>query len=647
MMSAGHERFSMARVLTVGGALCCLVPVMAHLSIDIVHASYLAIDFMPVAAIFLYFLLVFVGNTGLRAVRRSWAFTRPELTVVYAMLLLCASITEMGLMAQLIPMMGAPLHYATRENRWETLVQPYIPGWLMPGPEAVHGLFLGLPPGASIPWGEWIRPLGAWLIFLAPACFVMVAGMAILRKQWADNEHLLFPLTVLPAAMSEAPEGDGLLGGFFRTPGMWLGFGAVFLLTSLTALNSYWDAVPTVRLTQQISLFRNTTGLIMTLSFPVLGLAFLINRDLAFSLWFFNLVFFWIRGTLHVTGVRLDENLGGYDAGREPILAYLCLGAILAYTVAAMFNAREHLRGVWRAALGRQDGADDSGEILSYRTAVWGTLASLVIMLVWLSRVGLPPLVAALYLVVVYLLFLGLTRIVSEGGVPTLRLMMTAPIAVMSMVGCRAIGAAGLMGLALMYVWCVDTRIFPMAEAAQGLKLAEACPPRRRRGVFWAMAVALAIGFVVSAWISLKLAYTHGGITLNRWYFVSGPQVPFRFMAEKSEHPSAPSLVGYGLTTAGAVVTVLIVWLRTRFAGFMLHPIGFAVGPQMLMDQLWFSFFLAWLVKSLILRYGGAHVYRRAVPFFLGLVLGQYTAAAFWFVVDLCTGKTGNVVFWI
>jgi len=49
----------------------------------------------------------------------------------------------------------------------------------------------------------------------------------------------------------------------------------------------------------------------------------------------------------------------------------------------------------------------------------------------------------------------------------------------------------------------------------------------------------------------------------------------------------------------------------------------------------------------LILRYGGPSIYKRVVPFFLGLVLGQYTAAAFWFVVDLCTGKTLNTVFWI
>jgi len=215
------------------------------------------------------------------------------------------------------------------------------------------------------------------------------------------------------------------------------------------------------------------------------------------------------------------------------------------------------------------------------------------------------------------------------------------------MLGVNLVGAAGLMAMSLMYVWCADIRIFPMAEAAQGLKMAEECPGRRRRGIFWAIVVALVISFVLSAYISLRFGYKYGGITLNQWFFVGGPKAPFRLMAEKLQNPSPPSVAGYLLMGLGALATVGLAAMRASFSWFTLHPIGFAVGSVWLMDRLWFSIFLAWLVKSLILRYGGPLVYRRAVPFFLGLVLGQYTAAAFWFVVDLCTGKTGNMVFWI
>ncbi len=641
------ERFSIWRSLLVGSILCCCIPVMAHLSVDWVHASFMAIDFMPVAAIFLFFVLVFIGNTLLRMVSREAALTQPELLVVYTMLIVGSSITTMGLVSQLLPIIGAPAHFASAENQWKETILPHMPNWLTPGKEAIRGFFVGLKKGEGIPWGAWIGPLLGWLVLLAPAYFVMIAIMVILRKQWVEREHLIFPLTALPAAMSKTPEKNRLLGPFFRNPVMWVGFFLVFALTSANALSSYWDAFPTLTLDRQIKVFRNTTDFFIRLSFPVIGFSFLINRDLAFSLWFFNLVFLCITGVFNPTGIRLDENLGIYGSAGTPIFAYLGTGAIGAFVLGGLYNARDHLRGVLARAFGRSSDPDDSDEILSYRTAVWGTIISLLIMWVWLWLVGLNPLIVPLYIFLAYILFLGLTRVVSEGGLPAIVASMIAPTIVISTLGAKALGATGLMALALMYVWSADIRIFPMAECAQGLKLVEECPRRRRKGVFWAIVLALAISLVVSVALSLYLAYTHGGITLNEWFFVSGAQVPYRLMAEKLQNPSPPSIPGYLLMGVGAVVTVAISALRASFPWFTLHPIGFAVGSVWLMNYLWFSVFLAWLIKSLVLRYGGPAVYRKAVPFFLGLVLGQYTAAAFWFVVDLCTGKTGNRVFWI
>jgi hypothetical protein len=43
--------------------------------------------------------------------------------------------------------------------------------------------------------------------------------------------------------------------------------------------------------------------------------------------------------------------------------------------------------------------------------------------------------------------------------------------------------------------------------------------------------------------------------------------------------------------------------------------------------------FVAWLLKSLILRYGGMNVYRQALPFFLGLILGDFVTGAAWSIV--------------
>jgi hypothetical protein len=48
------------------------------------------------------------------------------------------------------------------------------------------------------------------------------------------------------------------------------------------------------------------------------------------------------------------------------------------------------------------------------------------------------------------------------------------------------------------------------------------------------------------------------------------------------------------------------------------------------MGKLWACIFLAWAAKALITRYGGAKAYRAALPFFVGLVLGEFAIGSIW-----------------
>jgi hypothetical protein len=48
------------------------------------------------------------------------------------------------------------------------------------------------------------------------------------------------------------------------------------------------------------------------------------------------------------------------------------------------------------------------------------------------------------------------------------------------------------------------------------------------------------------------------------------------------------------------------------------------------MDYFWFCFFVAWVAKALIIRFGGMKAHNSAVPFFLGLILGDYVVGSLW-----------------
>jgi len=72
--------------------------------------------------------------------------------------------------------------------------------------------------------------------------------------------------------------------------------------------------------------------------------------------------------------------------------------------------------------------------------------------------------------------------------------------------------------------------------------------------------------------------------------------------------------------------------LRTQVFGLPFHPLGFliatAYGDS---NNAWFPLGIAWMCKALLLRVGGLPLYRRGIPFFLGIAIGHFILAGlFW-----------------
>ena len=89
-----------------------------------------------------------------------------------------------------------------------------------------------------------------------------------------------------------------------------------------------------------------------------------------------------------------------------------------------------------------------------------------------------------------------------------------------------------------------------------------------------------------------------------------------------------------------------LLFLRHRFLWWPLHPIGFPIASTYtIVSYGWFAIFTAWLCKTIILRYGGVGAYRTMLPFFLGLILGEFTTAGVWVFIDGAYGIEGNMIF--
>ena len=144
------------------------------------------------------------------------------------------------------------------------------------------------------------------------------------------------------------------------------------------------------------------------------------------------------------------------------------------------------------------------------------------------------------------------------------------------------------------------------------------------------LALAVVLAFVAAAFFFLYFHYTEGGINLYGYPRGNAENMFNTALAQIRRAQPPPDATAYGGLAVGVVVTIALVSLRATLAWFPFHPLGYALAPTWTMIVFWFPFFLAWILKSLVLRWGGMRLFRSLAPFMLALILGEFTTAVFW-----------------
>ena len=98
-------------------------------------------------------------------------------------------------------------------------------------------------------------------------------------------------------------------------------------------------------------------------------------------------------------------------------------------------------------------------------------------------------------------------------------------------------------------------------------------------------------------------------------------------MYELVTNPTPFEPAGLIAVSAGAAVAVILGMLRLRLWWWPLHPFGYLAANCWGMHWYWQAFFVGWLLKTLVVRYGGLQLYRRMVPLAIGLLVGDQVAA--------------------
>ena len=626
----------------LGAAATAALVTWAEMVLQTIKIGYL--QFPPAALGML--LLVVALSRGVGRVARRWNLTSSDLLVIYCMCLVGAMTASHGLVEKMVPALVYPHYAADNTNGWHDTfgrflhpgLVPYNPGNAGAQP-VVDGYYRKLHPGEALPWGLWLTPILSWGLLAFLVLFAFLCLTAILRKQWVDSEKLAFPLAQLPLEIA----GDQDRPAFFRNRLMWLGAALPVAVYTVKWLHQVYPSVPDVTIQWNLSDYVTTPPwnqaageVYFILSFAAIGFFFLLPADVLFSIWFFFLV----SRMEQIIMISLNQPMPGMPAYPPPLfIGYQTIGAYLVLTGYFFWVARPHLRRVWAAAIGREK-ADDADEILPYRVAVWGLLGSILASAAWLCVNGMSLWLALFELVVcIFVIAVVMARSTAEAG-----MLMTEttfrPIDLYRMVApVHALGGSNLTMLAFFdNLFLRDQRGLLLTGMLDAARITDGT--RVRRGAFAGiLALGVVIAFAVAVPLNIYLPYHLGANGhMDNWMEQGSPGLTLidygQYFKGNALLPNGASWQMPTFFGVGLVMTVFLTLMRTAFFWWPLHPLGYALSGAWSTIEFWFPCLLAWLFKSLILRYGGMKVYGQARPFFLGLVLGEFGIAVFFVLLN-------------
>ncbi len=604
------------------------------------HGQIGGASFPPIA------LVAVLAALGSVPALRRFGLTRRELLAIYAVLAVGTPLVGRAVLFFMLPKTVMYYHMARAHPEWESGFLHHIPLWFAPSdPALVEGFFLGQ---ARVPWSAWATPLGAWLGFVTCLFLTTFCISALVQQQWVRNERLTFPLAQVPLETiheSSAPHGAARLAA---SPMLWIGVTISLLLGGLSRLSNLFPSLPSVPLGPLTLIARQRVGPLAglgELSFTfwpwLIGLIYIIPKELSFSCWFFWL----LRLGLHVGAIAAGSTpmdpQDWYHAG-FPAPYHQGTGALFALGAWVLWTGRRHLGRALRIALARGPGREDRDQPLPYRWAVAGALLFFggTVLFGWLA--GCRILFAVALMTVLAAYFMVCARLRAETALDPSVLDMYQ---VLMMPGSALLRPRELVTLVTMR-WATfpspgETLVVSTSTALENMKIADASGVDQRR-LAWAVAAGFLVALTAGALVTLWGVYHYGyfGTTAGAapyWPSLQSRQDGGLIMQHLSA-PSPPDYNGMLAMAAGGAIAIALGALRLRLWWWPFHPVGYIIANSWGMHWYLVPFLVGWSAKTLVLRYGGLRLYRQTFPVAIGLIVGDMLNRALWSLIMVGTG---------
>ncbi|MGN6727433.1 MAG: DUF6785 family protein [Tepidisphaeraceae bacterium] len=649
------------RSIGLGLLIAIVIAVVAPYNDYVVDNSFLVGSYFPPIVTLALMGIVLLVNGPLHRFAPRWALSPGELSVVMAMALVSCSIPSQGLMRQLIPMPVAPFSFTGTDPAYKQLfLNMHLPRWMFAvkslehgdSERVVSGFYARLQSAEPIPWSSWLHPAMLWGAFVAAFLTTLMSLAFILRYQWTVNERLAFPIAQLQTMLVAPPARGKMLNDVFRAKGFWIGALLVLTIQSFTVLNAYFPQVVPV-----IPFRYDLTGVLSeepwiylpgwiksnTIYFTMLGVSYFAATRVSFSLFATAILIALLRWAIDPAHTFLPDAAFVDQA----------TGASFAFLAGILWIGRSHWWMVLRALVGRSRPGDAQGAFVSYRAASIGLILGLGGMLAWLIGVGCTPWLAAAIVLMIVMADVITARVVAETGLAFARVHIPFDTFLKSLpatlITPRDAYLYGVGHYGFMQAAKENTLTFAM----HGLNVIDATDDegaRPRRGIASLLGSTLAVTVLACGIASLWCYYRYAipmtdspNGMLNVWGLRNWPQtflVDFPTAVGRGVFPATAysvwTQVGVGIGIMG--VLQALTW---RFAGWPFLPVGFLMAQSWYIQSAWFSLFLGWGAKVVILRFGGAKLFNDLKPFFIGLIFGEALATGLWLIVTLMVALSG------
>ena len=577
-------------------------------------------------------------NALVRRISPRNALSTAEMLVIYTMTAIGASLAGLDVAPTLIQMMGHPYRFATPENGWETSLFPHLPQWLtVSDTEALKPFYEG---SSSLyvngHWLVWLKPLAWWLAFVFVLFLVMMCINTIVRKQWSDRERLTFPIIQLPFAMTEP---TGLI---WRSRLFWTGFAIAFAVDLINGLAFYYPNIPTIGIgllpSHNLLLSAtakpwNAIGWTPYTFYPfVIGLGYFLPVDLSFSCWFFFI--FWKLQLVAASALALDA------VPDFPYVRHQAFGGYVAILVMLTWTSRGYLKQLWFKLRGGSSELDDAEEPMTYRTAAAGAVLGFLFLAAFMKQAGMSPVIAIIAFVIYFVLATAIARMRAELGPPVHDLHFSGPdYMIPNTIGLSSLTKGDTVGLAYMFWFNRAYRGHPMPIGIEGMKMAQSARASQRK-FCWGALIAAVVGAIAAWWGFLHMSYKLG-LVAKVSHGSGAANEAFRNLEgwwAQPQYMMGPNWVANAAMLGGFLFCILLGFLRLNLNYFPFHPIGYAISGSWSMNLVWVPILISWLIKVMMLKYGGLRLYKQAVPFFLGLILGEMIIGCAWTLLGLALG---------